>query len=383
MAMSQTLDPVFLNRIRQFATDEIAPAAPLWTKGQAPGSELFRRAGELGLMRLCVPEADGGLGFSFAMKAQVCAILASADFGFAMSVVNTHNVAARIAASGSAGARAAFLTGLLWGEASACTALTEPATGSDVAAMETRATRVRDGWVLDGEKVWIVNARHAATAIVYAQTGTTGDARGIAAFLVDLTAPGCRRHAISSDFAQASAGTGGFVLSGLEVPDDNLLLEPGQAFGAIMSEINGARTYVAAMCCGMMEAALTHCSAHGASRHSFGKPLAAHQGWRLPVARAETALAAARELTNAAVAAIEEGRDAQLIAAQAKICATEAAQTHLPVLLHAMGAEGLRPEYPMARHLAASQIATLVDGSTEMLLERVAKLARPHSETRT
>lgn len=371
---------VTLDNIRSFAADVIAPTAPLWSKGQAPEPDLFRKAADLGLFRLQVPQSEGGLGLGFAVKARACQALAAADFGFAMSVVNTHNVAARIAASGSPQARAAFLPALLWGEASACTALTEPDAGSDVAAMRTSARRVGDEWVLNGEKCWIVNARHAATAIVFAQTAEQGDITGIAAFLVDLTAPGCRRNATGSDFAQASAGTGGFVLSDVVLPADNLILPAGQAFHSIMSDINGARTYVAAMCCGMLDAALHHAGTYGATRRTFGQTLQAHQGWRLPLARAETALAAARVLTDAAIDAVDAGQDAQLQAAFAKVAATDAACTHLPALLHAMGAEGLRPQYSMARHLAAAQIAALVDGSTEMLLERIARLARPLTE---
>ncbi|MCT4334917.1 acyl-CoA/acyl-ACP dehydrogenase [Paracoccus sp. YLB-12] len=370
-----------LAAIGQFAAQQIAPMAQHWSKGQAPEPDLFRRAAELGLFRLDVAQSAGGLGLGFAVKARACQAMAAADFGFAMSLVNTHNVAARIVASASPQVQAAFLPSLLWGEASACTALTEPGAGSDVASLQTRAVRKDGGWLLNGEKAWIVNARHAATAIVYAQTEEHGDSSGIAAFLVDLTAQGCRRHASSSDFAQASAGTGGFTLLNVHLPDDHLLLPPGTAFGAIMSEINSARAYVAAMCCGMLDAALRHVSAYGVTRQSFGKPLRAHQAWRLSVARAETALAGACALTDSAIDRIDSGQDAQLDAAFAKIAATEALGTHMPVLLHAMGAEGLRPQYPMARHLAAAQIATLVDGSTEMLLERVARLARAHTET--
>lgn len=239
-----------------------------------------------------------------------------------------------------------------------------------------QAVQTDNGWQLTGEKTWITNARHATTAIVYAQCGAIGDSRGIAAFVVDLTDTACERFAIDTEMSQATTGTGGFRLNGLTVPTDHLLLPPGEAFKSILTEINGARTYVAAMCCGMLDAGLAAVSTYGAARSSFGKPLAAHQGWRLPLARAETDLAAANALVNAAVQQILTGGDAQLLAAQAKIHAVSTCKHHLPQLLHAMGAEGLRPNYPFIRHIGAAQIAGLVDGSTEMLLERVAKLAR-------
>ncbi|MHA6345618.1 acyl-CoA dehydrogenase family protein [Roseivivax sp. CAU 1761] len=374
-------EATLLDRIAAFAAAEVAPAAPRWSKGEAPEAALQHRAAELGLTRLCVPRAAGGLGLRFRVQARACALLAAADFGFAMSLVNTHNAARRIAESAPAPLAAAHLPALLWGQTAACTALTEPAAGSDAGALEMRAVRSSDGWLLDGEKVWIVNARNAALAIVYAQCGQPGDRNGIAAFLVDLTAPGCRRRALGSDFAQASAGTGGFVLSGVAVPAEAMLLPPGTAFRAILDELNGARAYVAAMCCGMLRAALDRAAGYGATRHSFGRPLAGHQAWRLALARAATDLAAAEALTDRAVAAVETGAEARLLAAQAKLSAVAAAQTHLPALLHAMGAEGLRPEHPMARHLGAAQIAALVDGSTEMLLEQVARATQPHRQT--
>jgi alkylation response protein AidB-like acyl-CoA dehydrogenase len=305
--------------------------------------------------------------------------LEAAEFGFAMSEVNTHNVALKLSQSAQPAVKAAYLPRLLNGQATASTALTEAAAGSDFSAIQTRAVKIADGWQLTGEKTWITNGRHADTAIVYAQCGDIGDSRTIGAFVVDLTNPACSRFALESEISQTATGTGGFRLNGVVVPMDHLLLAPGTAFKSILTEINGARTYVAAMCCGMLDAALNVANAYGAARVSFGKPLAAHQGWRLPIAQAETALAAARALVDAAIVQIAKGGDAQLVAAQAKIAAVATCQQHLPHVLHAMGAEGLRPQYPLIRHLGAAQIAGLVDGSTEMLLERVAKLARTPS----
>jgi len=375
--MSSGADAVCLEEVRDFARRTIAPAASAWSNGVAPDPALFLRAAELGLTRLEVPVSDGGLGQGFALKVRVCEALAAADFGFAMSVVNTHNVALKLANHGSSRLKTRHLQALLWGQASACTALTERSAGSDVAAIEMQAEKQGDNWVLNGEKTWITNARHAAIAVVYAQCGERGDHNGIGAFLVDLTAPGCSRYAQGSGFSQSSMGTGGFTLSDHRLEEDALLVKPGEAFRSIMTELNGARIYVAGMCCGMVEAALAAAAAYGVKRQSFGRPLAAHQSWRFTLARAETDLAAARHLINAATDGLANAQDAQLLAAEAKIHAVTICKRHLPELLHAMGAEGLGQDYPFTRHLAAAQVAALVDGSTEMLLERVAKLARP------
>jgi alkylation response protein AidB-like acyl-CoA dehydrogenase len=166
---------------------------------------------------------------------------------------------------------------------------------------------------------------------------------------------------------------GGFVLQGYRAKANELLHPPGEAFKSALVSINGARVYVAAMCCGMVDESLRVASAFGAQRHTFGKSLHDHQGWRWTLADAAIDLAAARLLVDAAAALIDEGHDAQTAAAQAKVFATRMAARHIAALMHAMGAEGLREQHPLLRHLAAAQVATLVDGSTEMLLDRIAK----------
>ncbi|GAB5468473.1 MAG: acyl-CoA dehydrogenase family protein [Rhodospirillales bacterium] len=362
-------------RTRAFARERLTPAAAEWSA--AAVAELQREAATLGLTRIEVPTADGGLGFGFACKARVCEALAAVDFGFALSVVNTHNVAHKIAGFARPEAKAGLLPELLDGRASACTALTEPHAGSDFFAIATRARPEAKGWVLEGEKTWIVNGRNAALALVYAQCAEPGDRDGIGAFVVDLRDSTVERYAIDAAVSQTSIQTGGFRLRGYHAQSDALILPPGEAFRSILTEINGARCYVAAMCCGLLDAALAVCAAYGQERKSFGKPLAGHQAWRFALARAESDLAAARALTRQAEAVFLAGDDTQLLAAQAKLVASAACERHLPNLLHAMGAEGLRTSHPFVRHCGAAALARLVDGSDEMLLERVARLARP------
>ena len=370
---------LMLQRVHTFAQTEVNPEATQWSTGALPNAALWQRAAELNLYGMEVPTQLGGLGLGFVTKAKIGEILAGADFGFAMSVINTQNVARNLTLGDNTRLQQLYLPRLLRGEISACTALTEPDTGSDFAAIQTTATQAPDHWVLNGEKTWIINGRHATLAIVFAQCARAGDRDGIAAFLVNLDRAGCRRYAKDSAIQQASMGTGGFVLDNCRVPLDHCLVSPGQAFHAIMTEINGARAYVAAMCVGMLDAALRCAQAYGQSRKTFGQPLHAHQAWRLTLARAATDLAAMRALVDQAAQALEQPGDAQLLCAQAKVFAVEACRQQLPRLLHAMGAHGLSPEYPMVRHSAAVSMAALTDGSDEMLLERIALLTRPRS----
>jgi alkylation response protein AidB-like acyl-CoA dehydrogenase len=374
--MTDTAGNMWLGRVREFADGSVRPAAAGWALGASPSRALFEEAGRAGLFGIEVPAALGGAELGFAAKAMACESLAAADFGFAMSVINTHNVALRMAISATDPIKSRYLPELLTGGMSACTALTEPGAGSDLAAMTTTAEREGEGWVLSGEKSWIVNGRHAGLSLVFAQTDPAAGLRGLGAFLVDLEAPGVSRHPIDSGFSQTSIGTGGFTLDAVRLSAQRLILPPGTAFRAILEEINGARAYVAAMCCGMLDAALKAAAAYGGGRIVFGRALTDHPAWRQGLAEAETALAAVRALTAEAVGLVSRGEDARLAAAQAKIAAVETCQLHLPALLHAMGAEGLRPEHCLTRHLAAAQTAALADGATALLKQQVAKLSK-------
>ena len=356
-----------------FVARHVAPNAQAWDRGSADTREVLQHAAEAGLLSLEVPVEHGGQGLSFGCKWRVAEVLAAADFGLAMSVINTHNVANHLARAALAHVARRYVPALLAGQRTGCTALTEPGAGSDFAAITTRATPAGGGWQIDGQKAWIVNATHADVVVVYAQTEPSNGARGIAAFVLDGTRPGFLRSAPMDSHASPGIDAGGFVLQAYRATADELLHPPGQAFKAALASINGARIYVAAMCCGMVAECLRVASAHGLQRHTFGVPLHEHQGWRWSLADAAIDLAAARLLIEDAAARIDQGADAQTRAAQAKVFATRMAGRHISALMHAMGAEGLRGQHPFLRHLSAAQVATLVDGSTEMLLERVAK----------
>lgn len=362
-----------LDDARAFADAQVRPLAAAWARGAADTRTLLPLAAQAGLLGIEVPVAHGGRGLSYACKWRMAEILAAADFGFAMSWVNTHNVARHLAGSAVPEVARRYVPDLLAGRRTGCTALTEPGAGSDFSAITTLARRDGAGWLLDGRKAWIVNATHADVGVVYVQAEPGSGARGIAAFVVDGTREGFLRDPAADTSAARGIDTGGFRLQGYQARADELLHPPGQAFKAALGSINGARTYVAAMCCGMVAECLRVAADYGATRHSFGQPLQGHQGWRWSLADAAVDLQAARLLVEAAAARIDAGQDAQTEAAQAKIFATRMAGQHVAALMHAMGAEGLRDAHPFLRHLAAAQVAALVDGSTEMLLERVAR----------
>ncbi len=354
----------------------VIPNAARWERERRIGNEGVLAAAAIGLTRLQVPTSHGGLGMSFLCKARLTDVLAAGDFGFAMSLVNTQNVAAKLVRDASAPIAARYVPDIIAGKRLGCTALTEPGAGSDFAAITTLATPFEGGWKINGAKAWITNAAQADVVILYAQTQAGSGGRGIACFLIDGTRAGFVREPAFELGGQHTIGTGGFRLENYVAQSDEMLHPPGQAFKAALSSINGARTYIAAMSCGMVGEALRVVSQFGEQRSSFGKALADHQGWRWRLAEAASELTACRLMVDHTAALIDAHADAQLAAAQTKLLATRMADRQLPILAQAMGAEGLREHYPFARHLMGARVAGFVDGSTEMLLERICAVMR-------
>ncbi len=353
-----------------------------WNETKQSSTYFLNLAAQKGLTGIEVPLEHGGASASFACKAYIAEILAAADFGYAMSLINTHNVANNLARRQdphSNGADlAALVSQILRAEKIACTALTEPHAGSDFSAISTFAKPHPQGWCIDGEKSWIINASIADVILTYVQTQESSGAAGIAAFLIYADRAGFTRNPEFGSEAASSLGTSSFKLTGYIARPEDLIHPAGLAFKRALHSINGARIYVAAMCCGMVAACLRIATEYGATRHTFGSLLQEHQGWRWRIADAAIDLEAARQMVQAAARALDAGDPVVDLASKAKVFATRMAEKHTASMLHAMGANGLRDEYPFVRHMTGAQIASFTDGSTEMLLERICK-SQQHS----
>jgi alkylation response protein AidB-like acyl-CoA dehydrogenase len=354
-----------------FRREIVAPQAADWEHARIMPLGAIRAAAALGLTGIEVPRALGGQGASFAAKALIAEELARSCMAFAFSLINTQNIAATIARMGTKDQIERYLPRLLAGEIMGGTSLTEPQAGSDFPAITTSARRDGDDWVLDGEKAWLTNAAIAEIMLVYARIEGAPGNESIAAFLVDAREPGFERLPPYALMGGHAIGAGGIRLKAYRAPADALRYPPGQGFKTALAGINGARTYVAAMCCGMVDESLRVAVRYGVGRRSFGQRLIDHQGLRWALADIATDLEAARLLTYRAVEVIARGDNAMLPAAYAKKFAARMAQQRLGDCLQAMGAEGLRDTYPIGRHIASARIAGFVDGSTEMQNERI------------
>jgi alkylation response protein AidB-like acyl-CoA dehydrogenase len=365
-------------RARRFGRDYVAPRAAAWERARAVPPEAIREAALLGLTAIEVPAAQGGAGAGFIAKTLIAEELSRSCMAFAFSLANTQNAAARVARQGTPAQIARHLAPLIAGERLGCTAITEPGAGSDIPAMTTFARKVEGGWVIEGDKAWITNAARAETILLYAKTESAEGSAGIAAFLIDAGMPGFERLPAYGLMGGHAIGVGGFRLRQFRVDEAALFYPPGEAFKRALAGINGARVYVAAMCCGMVREALRLALDYATRRHAFGRRLLDHQGLRWSLADVATELEAARLLVYRAAERVERGEDAVLVAALAKKFAVEMADRRLGQCMQAMGAEGLREDYPIGRHIAAARIAAYVDGTTEMQNERIGSYLLQH-----
>ncbi len=364
-----------LLQVKDFRDRVVGPQVLEWERNRTFPAGEIAAAHEIGLLGMEIEPELGGLGVSFGQKLKILDLLSEVSMPYAFSLVNSHNVAARLARHGTEDQRSRFLPDLLSGKKLGSTALTEPTAGSDFSSIATEATSDGDGWQLNGEKAWITNAATSSVIVAYVQTSPGSRARGIASFLIDGTKPGFERIAPYDLIGSHAIGTGGFRLNNYSSHKEDLLAPAGEGFSAALSTINEARTYVASMCCSMIEASLRSSVQYATDRESFGKPIIEHQGLSWQLARVANQVEAARALTDKAIAAIEHGdsESAILPAAHAKKFATEVVESALSACAQAMGANGLREEHLIGHRLTAGRVANYVDGSTEIMTDRIAK----------
>src|SRR6476469_4881187 len=308
---------------KAFAAEHVAPNAARgeWERHYPYGT--IKLACAAGLNTIELAKQHGGQGLSFSCKLRAFEEIAKADFAFAFALINHHNACARFTRDGKPEHVARLLPRMLSGELIGCAGLSEPGVGSDFGGLEMTAERAPGGWKLNGAKAWITNAAVAGLSIAYAQTDRSQSYRGIACFAIEAERPGFQRDKPFELHGGHAIGVGGFRLVDYIAPDEALLHPPGAAFKSALAGVNGARVYVAAMCCGMLQASLETAVRYAQQRQTFGQPVIDHQGVRWKLVDAATDLEAARLLTYRAARLIDEGKDAVLPFVYNETAATE------------------------------------------------------------
>lgn len=366
-----------LSAAADFAASYIAPNAQAWERDRAAPAEMFQRAGEAGLLGLLVPKAQGGAGVSYVALLRILEVLAKADMAAAFALI-VHNNHVRGIATASGHLVDTYLAEMIAGRTVGAFLLTEPGGGSDAAAITTTATEHGDEYILNGAKAWISNTPHADLLNVFAQTQPGAKASGILSIQVPAGTPGVTRLPAYEMMGGYAIGAGGFEFHDVRVPKRQVMLPAGQGFKAAMAGIDIARAGVAAMCAGMLRAGLDTAMPRLLNREAFGGVLADQQGLMWTLADVATDLEATRLMAFNAAAEIDRHGKAVEAAAHAKKFATRAAFKGLNVCMQAMGADGLKQDHPLARHLAAAKMAEYLDGTTEIQNVVISRALRKH-----
>lgn len=361
-----------------FAAEYLAPNVQQWEAEKAVPRALFEQAASAGLLGLVVPQDHGGRGISYSAMLLVLECFARVDMAAAFALTVHNNHARAIAASGSDTLIDTHLANMIAGGTIGAFLLTEPQGGSDATAITTTAAEDGDDLVINGEKAWITNTPHADLLNVYVQTVPGSKAAGIASVQVAADTPGVTRLPAYDMLGGYAIGAGGFEFRDVRVAKAQMLAPAGLGFKAAMAGIDIARASVTAMCAGMLRAGLDTAMPRLLTRKAFGGPLAEQQGLMWRMADVATDLEACRLMAFEAARQIDENGSAPLIASQAKKFATRAAFTGLHACMQVMGADGLRQEFPLARHLAAAKMAEYLDGTTEIQNLVIARSLKAH-----
>jgi len=362
---------------RDFAMEKILPrAAEIDEQGKIP-PEILREMGALGFMGTYVPERYGGPGLdavSYALVVEeinrACAstgVVLCSHMSLAVDPILNH---------GSDAQKEKYLPRLARGEWIGCFALSEPASGSDAAAMRTSARRDGDHWILNGTKNFITNGSLANVAIVFAQTQGEGPLsaerqaqkrKGIAAFIVDKGTPGFSVGKLEKKLGIRGSDTAQLIFQDARVSAENLLGEVSEGYRIALSTLDGGRISIAAQAVGIARACLEDSLAYATQREAFGKKIADFQAIQWMLADMATEIDAARLLTWRAAAMKDAGEDYILAAAEAKLFASDVAVKASRDCVQIFGGYGYLKDFPAERHYRDAKITEIYEGTSEIM----------------
>jgi alkylation response protein AidB-like acyl-CoA dehydrogenase len=364
---------LYRDMVARFIAERITPHHEQWEhEGMVP-RELWRQAGQAGLLLPSTPEQYGGGGGDFlhtlAVVEEIARALATGVTGF-----TTHSdiVAPYLLNFGTEDQKLRHLPAMARGDTVASLAITEPGAGSDVKAIRSTAARVAGGYLLNGQKTFITNGFHADRVLVAAKTDPAAGARGISLFWVDAATPGFTRGRLLDKVGQRAQDTAELFFQDVLVPDADLLGEPGQGFGYMMKELARERLMIAARCAMALESALQWTVDYARQRQAFGKALLDNQYIRFKLADIKTLAAATRAFVDGCVRQYLDGELDAAGAAMAKLWAAEATRA-IDDLLQFHGGYGYMREYPIGRAYTDVRPNRIYGGASEIMRELIAR----------
>jgi butyryl-CoA dehydrogenase len=352
---------------REFADKEIMPRVRDNDRAARFDRELASKLGEVGYLGAPVAEEYGGRALDYVSYGLIVEQVGRADSS-ARTVVSvvTSLVAGSIEQWGTEEQKQRWLPRLCSGEGLGCFGLTEPDTGSDAANLRTRAKKSAEGWVLNGQKMWISLGNFSDVALIFAQTDPEKGHKGLACFLVPTETKGFETQEIHGKLGLRSSDTASIALDDVEVADDAMLGGIGDGFKVAMTALDKGRYSVAAGCVGICDGCVEASTAYSTERKQFGVPLARFQLVQELIADMVVKRDAARMLVLRAGWLKDEGQPSTIETSIAKLFATESAVECANAAIQVHGGSGYVDDYPVERYLRDARVTTLYEGTSQI-----------------
>jgi alkylation response protein AidB-like acyl-CoA dehydrogenase len=353
--------------LRDFCERRVKPYARDWDRDESFPAEVVRELGNLGVLGMLVEEKYGGAGMDALAVAVAVEEIARYDGSLALTVASHNGLgSSHLRVFGNEAQKQKYLPKLASGEWLGAWALTEPGSGSDAAAMKTRAVRQGDNWVLNGSKMFITQGTVGGVFVVLAVTDPSKKQKGVTAFILEKGLKGFSQKAIHGKLGMRSSDTAELVLENVEVPDSQRLGELNSGFIDTLKILDRGRITIGALSVGLSRGALEESINYSKERVAFGQPIAEFQALRWMLADMETELQASRLLVHRAAHLADAGRPFTREASIAKLFASEAATRACGKAVQIHGGYGYTREFPVERYLRDAKLCEIGEGTSEV-----------------
>jgi alkylation response protein AidB-like acyl-CoA dehydrogenase len=353
--------------VRELGVERLAPRVDEHEDKAAFPREVFRELGQAGLLSLPYPEQWGGGGQPYAVYLQVLEELAAAWGAIGLGV-SVHTLSCYpLAQFGTDDQRDRWLPGMLGGEQLGAYCLSEPTSGSDAAALRTRAVRTADGSAYDvtGTKAWITHGGVADFYDLMVRTSDDGP-HGISCLLADAATPGLSAAPPERKMGFSSSQTAQVLLDGARIDAERRIGAEGQGFTIALSALDSGRLGIAACAVGIAQAAFEAATAYAKERPQFGQRIIDFQGVSFMLADMATQISAARELYLAAARRRDAGQAFSVQAAMAKLFATDACMKVTTDAVQVLGGAGYVKDFPVERWFREAKVLQIVEGTNQV-----------------
>lgn len=350
---------------REVVAGELAPLVAEHEANATASREVYRTLGKTGLLGLAYPEQYGGGAQPYEVYLQVLEEIAMAWSAVAVGV-SVHTLACfPVAQWGSEAQRERFLPDMLGGELLGAYCLSEAHSGSDAAALKTRARLDGDAYVVDGAKAWVTHGGLADFYNLMVRTGGDGPG-GISCLLADASTEGLVPQKPEKKMGMRSSPTATIQLDGARVPADRLIAQEGDGFRIAMSALDGGRLGIAACATGLAQAALDLAVSYAQGRRQFGKAIAGFQGVSFLLADMATQVEAARALYLHAARLRDAGKPYGPQASMAKLFATDTAMRVTTDAIQVLGGYGYVEDFAAERYFREAKIMQIFEGTNQV-----------------